>query len=68
MGLQHHAEFQKKLKSQFQENFQRTDRPYLQEPPGHSRVSNKRINQLRDIAIDNKNKIQYNSTYHNSLT
>ena len=39
----------------------RTDRPYLYYPSGHGQGSYKRISQLRGIAVDNKNKIQYNS-------
>ena len=34
-----------------------TDRTYSENPSGHGRRSNKRISQLRDISIDNKNKI-----------
>ena len=36
----------------------RTDRPYSYDPSG----------QLRGIAVDNKNKIQYNSAWDTSLT
>ena len=51
----------KKLKSQFQENFQtegRTDLIYRQDFSGHCQGCNKRISQLRGITVDNKNKIQ----------
>ena len=72
MGPSYHVEFQKKkLKSQFQENRRtgrRTGRPYSQDPSGHGHGSNKRIRELRVIAVDNKNKIQCNSAYHTSLT
>ena len=46
----------------------RTDRPYSQDPSGQYQESNKRINQSRDIALENKNKMQYNSAYHTLLT
>ena len=46
----------------------RMDKPYLQDPSGHSQGSNKRISQLRGIAVDNQNKTQYNLAYHTSLT
>ena len=63
-----HAEFQKKLKSQFQQNFQTGGIDVFIGPfwpqPGY----NKGISQLRGIAEDNKNNIQYNLAYHNSLT
>ena len=42
----------------------RTDRPYLYDPSDHGWGSNKRISELRDIAVDNKDKIQYYPTYH----
>ena len=32
------------------------DRSYSQDPSGHVQGSYKRISQLRDIAVDNKNK------------
>ena len=54
--------FPKKLKSQFQEN-RSTDRPF-----GDGWESDKRISQLRGIAVDNKDNFQYNSTNRNSLT
>ena len=58
------AEFQKKLKSQFQENFRTGRTSLFIEPfwpqPGY----NKRISQLRGLAVDNKNNIQYNLAYH----
>ena len=56
------AKIPKKLKSQFQEN-RRSDRSF-----GHGWESNKRISQLRGIAVDNKDNFQYNSTNRNSLT
>ena len=34
-----------------------TDRTYSENLSGHGRRSNKRISQLRDISIDNKNNI-----------
>ena len=37
-------------------------------PSVQGRAPNKIINQLRDIAVANKNKIQLNSAYHTSLT
>ena len=37
------------------------DRPYSYGLSGHGQGSYKRINQLRVIAVDNKNKVQYNS-------
>ena len=43
------------------------DRPYLYDLSDHGWESNKR-SELRDIAVDNKDKIQYNPTYHTSLT
>ena len=46
----------------------RMARPYSQDPSGHRKGSNKSISQLRGIAVDNKNKIQYNSAYNTSLT
>ena len=36
----------------------RTDRPYSYDPSGNGQGSYKRISQLRDIAVDSKNKIQ----------
>ena len=39
----------------------RTDRPYSYDPSGHGQESYKRISQLSGIAVDNKDKIQYNS-------
>ena len=39
----------------------RTDRPYSYDPSGHDQESYKRISQLSDIVVENKNKIQYNS-------
>ena len=39
------------------------DGPYSEDPSGHRWGSNKRISQLRGIAVDNKNKIQYSTTY-----
>ena len=39
----------------------RMDRPHSYDPSGHGQESYKRISQLRGIAVDNKNKIQYNS-------
>ena len=71
MGPQHHVEFQKKLKSQFQENFQTkgpTDLIHIYYPSGHGQGTYKKISQLRGFAVDNKNKIQYNSAYRTSLT
>ena len=46
----------------------RTDRPSLQDPSGHSWGSNKRISHLRDITVDNQSKIQYSLAQHTSLT
>ena len=46
----------------------RPDRPYLYDLSDHGWGSNNRISELRDIAVDNKDKIQYNPTYHTSLT
>ena len=37
------------------------ERPYSYDPSGHGQESYKRISQLSGIAVDNKNKIQYNS-------
>ena len=37
-------------------------------PLSHGQESYKRISQLSGIAVDNKNKIQYNSAQHTSLT
>ena len=37
------------------------DRPHSDNPSGHGQGSYKRISQLRGIAVDNKNKIKYNS-------
>ena len=37
------------------------DRPYSYDPSGHGQEFYKRINQLSVIAVDNKDKIQYNS-------
>ena len=68
MGPQHHAESQKKRKSQSQENFQTGWTNLIIDPSGNSRASNKRIIQLRAIDVDNKNKTQYNSAYRTSLT
>ena len=48
--------------------FGEKNRPYLKDPSGHGWGSNKRINQLRSTAVTNKNKIQFNSAYHTSLT
>ena len=45
-----------------------TDRPYSYDTSGHGQGSYKRISQLRDIAVDNKNKMEYNSAWHTSLT
>ena len=39
----------------------KTEGPYSYDPSGHGQGSYKRISQLRDIAVDNKNKIQYKS-------
>ena len=39
----------------------KTDGPYSYDHSGHGQGSYKRISQLRGIAVDNKNKIQYNS-------
>ena len=36
-------------------------RPHSYGPSGHGQEFYKRISQLRGIAVDNKNKIQYNS-------
>ena len=60
MGPYYHVEFQKKLKSQFQENVW-TEGPYSYDLSGHGQESYKRISQLSGIAGDNKNNIQYNS-------
>ena len=38
----------------------RTDRFYSYDPSGHGQESYKRISQLSSIAVDNKDKIQYN--------
>ena len=46
----------------------RTDRPYSYDPSSHGHGSYKRKCQLRGIVIGNKNKIQYRSAYHTSLT
>ena len=46
----------------------KTDRPYSYDPSGHGQESCKRISQLSGTAVDNKNKIQYNSAQHTSLT
>ena len=35
----------------------RLDKPYSKNPSGHDRWSNKRISQMREIAVDNKNTI-----------
>ena len=54
----------KKLKSQFEENFQTegwTDLIHMYYPSGHGHGSYKRISQLRGFAVDNKKKIQHNS-------
>ena len=37
------------------------DRAYLYDPSSHGQESYKRISQLSGIAVDNKDKIQYNS-------
>ena len=39
------------------------DRPHSYDPSGHGQESYKRISQLSGIAVDNKDKIQYNSAY-----
>ena len=39
------------------------DRPYSYDTSGHGQESYKRISQLSGIAVDNKDKIQYNSAY-----
>ena len=64
MSPLNHVEFQKKLKSQSQENLWKEGktRPYSYDPSSHGQESYKIISQLRGIAVDNKNKIQYNST------
>ena len=52
----------KKLKSQFHENLStegQTD--LIHDPFGHDQESYKRISQLTGIAVDKKDKIQYNS-------
>ena len=56
--------FQKRLKNQFEENFQtkgRTDLIHIYHPSGHGQGSYKRISQLKGFAVDGKNKIQNNS-------
>ena len=42
----------------------RTDRPYSYDPSCHGQGCYKRISQLREIAVDNKTKVQCNSAYH----
>ena len=63
MGTWHHIDFQKKTKEPIPRKHpnRRTDRPYSYNPSGHGQGSYKRISQLRGIAVDDKNKIQYNS-------
>ena len=69
--LLNNVEFQKKNKErQFQDNFlteEWTDVIY-RTLLDHGHWSNKRISQLRVMAVDNKNKIQCNSAYHTILT
>ena len=56
--------------SQFQENFWTQGRkdPSSQDPYSHDWGANKMINTFTGTVIDNKNKIQYNSTDRISLT
>ena len=56
--------------SQFQENFWTQGRkdPSSQDPYSHDWGGNKMINTFTGTVIDNKNKIQYNSTDRISLT
>ena len=63
MGTWHHIDFQKKTKEPVPRKLpnRMTDRPYSYNPSGHGQGSYKRISQLRGIAVDDKNKIQYNS-------
>ena len=46
-------------------NYREKDRQTLfidrKDPSGHCQGFSKRISQLRDITVNNKNKIQYNS-------
>ena len=46
----------------------RIDKLYSYDSSGHGRGSSKRTSQFRDIAVYNKNKIQYNSAYYSSIT
>ena len=65
------AEFQKKLKSQFKENLFRERQTLFIWPFWLwwlGQGSSEKINQLRDTAVDNKNKIQINSAYNIYLT
>ena len=52
-----------KLMSQFQKNFfvKGQTGSNSQDAFGQSQVSNKKMSQLRSIAVDNKNKTHYNS-------
>ena len=63
MGPYYHVEFPKKTKEPipWKPQNRRTDRPYSYDPSSHGQESYKRISQMSDIAVDNKDKIQYNS-------
>ena len=47
---------------------QKDGKTFYSYDPGHGQESYKRISQLNDIAVENKNKIRYNSAQHTSLT
>ena len=52
----------KKKKANAKKTSERTtDRPYSYDPSDHGQGSCKRISQSRSTAVDNNNKIQYNS-------
>ena len=59
--------FRKKLKSQFQENLQTEGRTDLIHKTLLAMTGGP-IRELKEIAVDNKNKIQNDSAYHTSLT
>ena len=59
----------KNLRENFKNTFGQKDRQTLFTGPlSYGLDPNKRISQLRGIAVDNKNKIQYNLAYHTLLT
>ena len=49
-------------------NSRQKDKHYSKDPSGQGGGSYKRTSQLRGIAVDKKNKIQFTSAFHTSLT